>query len=902
MHLRRPRSLAGQLFALQATLLVVAVAICAIFAYINAGAQAETAARRQTTAVAGAIANSSFVTDAIRSSNPTALLQPYTERVRLDTGVAFITIMNTNGIRWTHPDPRLIGGRFSGHIAPAQQGHTFYETHTGSFGPTVRVVAPIRDGDRIVGLVSAGITVKRINAQVQQQLVSLLGVALAALTLCGLGTYLINIRLRRHTRGSSADELSRMYEHHDAVLHEVREGVLIVRRDGMLLLANDEARRLLSLPSDAEGSHVTGLGLPPGTVDLLTSDRIATDEVHLIEGRLLALNKRFTTPFDRNHGSVVTLRDTTELRALSGRANAARERLKLLYDAGARIGSTLDVTRTAEELAEVAVPRFADIVTVELLDPVLRGEEPSGASTQLRRSAIVGLAEDHPLYALGELIRFAPQTPMAASVEGGRSVVDRDLASSDGWRSQDPQRAQRILDFGIHSLAVVPLRARGVVLGLVNFWRSGTTPPFEEEDTFFADELAGRAAVCIDNARRYTHEHTVAVTLQRSLMPSGFPDQQAVEVAHRYLPAKAGVGGDWFDVIPLPGARVALVVGDVVGHGLHAAATMGWLRVAVHNFAALDLSPDELLWHLDELVTRIDAQAERDGSGRSDVGTRQASTGATCLCTIYDSVSGQVTAATAGHPPPTVVLPDGTVKLLDIPVSPPLGLSAGLPFESAAVTLPEGSSLVLHTDGLIEDSDGLDSGLQTLHDVLGGPTRTPEDTCSAVIEAMLPVRPTDDVALLIARTRRLDSTHVAEWDMPRDPAQVGPVRNACARTLQEWGLQGITFAAELVLSELITNAVRYGSAPVRVRLLHATSLTCEVSDGSSTSPHLRRAKDTDEGGRGLFLVAKYAAHWGTRYSSRGKTIWAELALCAPETPDEEETAESLLGQWDDAEL
>ncbi|MEV6841235.1 ATP-binding SpoIIE family protein phosphatase, partial [Streptomyces sp. NPDC051133] len=407
-----------------------------------------------------------------------------------------------------------------------------------------------------------------------------------------------------------------------------------------------------------------------------------------------------------------------------------------------------------------------------------------------------------------------------------------------------------------------------------------------------------------DNARRYTREHTMAVTLQHSLLPRGLPEQSALDVAYRYLPAQAGVGGDWFDVIPLSGTRVALVVGDVVGHGLHAAATMGRLRTAVHNFAVLDMPVDELLDRLDELVAQIDAEeaATEDGHGMI--------TGATCQYAVYDPTSGQLVLATAGHPGPAVVRPDGTVDFPPLPVSPPLGLGAGLPVETAELTVPEGSRLVLYTDGLIEDrARDIDAGREALRASLTGPERTPEATCAAVMEAMLSDRPRDDIALLVARTCRLGPAQIAEWDVPRDPAAVAPVRAACSRRLTEWGLEHVAFTAELILSELITNAIRYGGEPIAVRLLRtapaggpaAGALIFEVSDGSSTSPRLRRAEVTDEGGRGLLLVARFAERWGTRYTPDGKVIWAEHSLHHGAVPEAEGPDEVLLAQWDDTE-
>ncbi|RKN50100.1 GAF domain-containing protein, partial [Streptomyces klenkii] len=347
----------------------------------------------------------------------------------------------------------------------------------------------------------------------------------------------------------------RMYQHHDAVLHAVREGVLIVGEDGRLLLGNDEARRLLGLPEDAEGRRVTDLGLDPRLVELLVSGRAASDEVRLAGERLVAVNVRSTAPYGGPAGSAVTLRDSTELRALAGRAEAARERLRLLYDAGVKVGTTLDVARTAEELAEVAVPRFADIVTVELLEPVLRGGDAEDRTTEMRRTAARGFTPDTPLYPVGEKIVYVSATPQARSITSGEALLEADMRTAKGWRAQDPERAARILEYGVHSLISVPLRARGVVLGLADFWRRETPEPFGPEDVSFAGELAARAAVAIDNARRYTRERATAVTLQRSLLPQALAGQSALQVAHRYLPAQAGVGGDWFDVIPLPGAR-----------------------------------------------------------------------------------------------------------------------------------------------------------------------------------------------------------------------------------------------------------------------------------------------------------------------------------------------------------
>ncbi|MFF7441673.1 SpoIIE family protein phosphatase [Streptomyces sp. NPDC008122] len=884
------RSVAGEVFLLQLAVVVLLVAAAVVALVVQARSAAMVDARHRTLAAAGTFAESPGIVAALHSPHPSAVLQPSAEAARKIARVDGINVYTLSGVTLAHSDPRQIGKHVVGPFSKAAAGQSFTETFEGSLGQSVVSVVPVKDSDgRVIAIVSSPVTVQNVQSMVNRQLPVVLGSAAAVLALSAGGTALVSRRLLRRTHGLGPAEITRMYEHHDAVLHAVREGVLIIGGGGRLLLANDEARRLLRLPVDAEGLTVTDLGLEEGIAEPIASGRSATDELHMATDRLLSVNIRPTAPYGQA-GTVVTLRDTTELRALSGRAEVARERLKLLYDAGVRVGTTLNVERTAEELAEVAVPRFADVVTVDLLDPVLRGEEPTEASTEMRRTAAVGLQGDHPLYPVGELIRFVPTSPMAAGLADGRAVLEADLRVTHGWRTQDPANALRILDRGIHSLIAVPLRARGVVLGMAGYWRGQDSPPFDEEDVSFAEELTARAALAVDNARRYTREHTMAVTLQRSLLPRGVPEQSAVEVAHRYLAAQAGVGGDWFDVIPLPGTRVALVVGDVVGHGLHAAATMGRLRTAVYNFSTLDLPPDELLSHLDELVAHIDIDEQE----------WQGITGATCLCAIYDPVSGQVTAATAGHPGPALILPDGTVSLPEVPISPPLGLGEGLPMETMTVTLPEGSRLALFTDGLIESRDrDPDAGLAALRAALAGPARTPEETCTAVIDAMLPTRPSDDVALLVARTRRLDPARIAEWDVRPDPAAVSPVRNACARRLADWGLEDIAFTTELILSELMTNAIRYGTEPIRVRLLYDRSLICEVSDGSSTSPHLRRAEATDEGGRGLFLVAQFAERWGTRYTARGKIIWSEQALHDGAAPPAMDLGEALLAGWDD---
>ncbi|MFJ7949144.1 SpoIIE family protein phosphatase [Streptomyces sp. NPDC096354] len=561
----------------------------------------------------------------------------------------------------------------------------------------------------------------------------------------------------------------------------------------------------------------------------------------------------------------------------------ARERLVLLSEASSRVGSTLDVSRTAEELTEAAVHRFADHAAVDLFDRVLRGEEPAlgphlGEIT-LRR--IARQSDSAVLRGTGrpaETVTYCQGSEPALSLRTGEPmrVEIADTADAACWPA-DPSDAGMNAP---HSGLAVPLRARGVTLGVALFTRSWRRDPFDADDLLLAQEIGARAAVCVDNARRYTHEHNISLALQRSLLPQMAPKQPAVEAATRYLPAvsQAGVGGDWYDVIPLSGARVALVVGDVVGHGVHASATMGRLRSVVRTLADIDLSPDELLTHLDDFVIQSRMVMEHAQEASRDVGADFGEVGATCLYMIYDPVSRCCTAARAGHLPPAVVRPGSDVDYLDIPAGPPLGVG-GLPFETAELELPRGSLLVLYTDGLVEcPGHTLDDGLERLRKALSGPIASLEDLCDHVMEMVVDDRSRDDAALVIARTQELGSSHVATWDVSEDLSEVARVRDLATSQLADWDLEGAAFATELIVSELVTNAIRYGRDPVRLRLIRQDTLSCEVFDGNDTAPHLRRARMFDEGGRGLFIVAQLAERWGTRQRADGKTIWAELRL------------------------
>jgi serine phosphatase RsbU (regulator of sigma subunit)/PAS domain-containing protein/anti-sigma regulatory factor (Ser/Thr protein kinase) len=569
------------------------------------------------------------------------------------------------------------------------------------------------------------------------------------------------------------------------------------------------------------------------------------------------------------------------------------QRLTLLNEAATRIGTTLDMTRTTQELADLTVPGFADFISIDLLESLIQGEEPlTGSITGpvvLRRVAQRSADEGAPeaTIRIGDVDVYPESSAPAKCLAAGESAVhgpeDADFAR---WSAIGPAMPGVVCEHDYHSLMTVPLLARGVTLGVAVFARDQHPEVFVKDDLQLAEELASRAALSVDNARRYTREHSTSLTLQRSLLPHRLPGQAAVEVASRYLPAdtRAGVGGDWFDVIPLSGTRVALVVGDVVGHGIHASATMGRLRTAVQTLADVDLPPDELLTHLDDLVSHLSADEERRGGTGADNAV-----GTTCLYAVYDPASRRCSLSSAGHPPPAVVSPDGTVRFLDVPPGPLLGLGGLWPYETTEIDLDEGSLLVLYTDGLVKSRErDVGEGQEELRRALTAPDPSLEVTCDHVLKVLQPGRPSDDVALLVARTHVLEPDRVAVWEVPHDPAAVADARDDVTRQLGEWGLEDAAFITELVVSELVTNAIRHASPPVRLRLIRdERTLICEVSDASSTAPHLRRARVFDEGGRGLLLVAQLTQRWGTRQTAVGKTIWAEQALGPPLTAGSE---------------
>ncbi|MFK0193125.1 SpoIIE family protein phosphatase [Kitasatospora sp. NPDC090308] len=614
---------------------------------------------------------------------------------------------------------------------------------------------------------------------------------------------------------------------------------------------------------------------------------------------------------------VAAVEDVTE-------RQCALDRLDILHSAHRRLGVSLDAIGSAQELAEVAVPRFADSATVDLLDEPLRGlplrPGPIDPGAPLRRAAYRSVRGTGPAgpsagpVPHGALSTYGAPTPYSRTLEDGRARLIRGLGGEEEWLAADPERGRRLTGLGVHSMIVAPLVVHDAVLGVLALYRHRRPEPFDQDDLELAVELASRGAVAIDKARSYARERSIATTLQRQLLPREPVELSAVRSAHVYLPGVVGPGGDWYDVVPLSAARVGLAIGSVTGTGIEAAALMGQVRTALRTLAVQDLPPDELLVRLDD-AARVLTDEQR---GSLPAGASTLPDGlASCLYLVYDPIARTCTAASAGHPGPVVVGPDGVP--VPFPVEPglPLGCGDGC-YEMRVAELPVGSVLALYTNGLMSgpprrtppradgaaergpgrsaERGGLDETLPAgpgegrraaLQRVLA---RAGEEElaqlCDQAVYALLPERQREDAVLLLVRTLELPEDKVAVWTLPEDPAVVRTARRLAEHQLAAWGLEELEFATGLIVSELVTNAIRYGKSPIRLRLINDRGLICEVSDSSDSTPHLRRAKSTDEGGRGLFIIGQLAQRWGTRFARHGKTIWAQQ-----EVPEASETSE-----------
>ncbi len=550
-------------------------------------------------------------------------------------------------------------------------------------------------------------------------------------------------------------------------------------------------------------------------------------------------------------------------------------RRQMLDGALTRIGDTLDIDDVARELLDALVPHFCNAAGLLLLESLAGDDElpahgPDG-SLPLRRIALLHDRKDpawEATFPTGEILRYPANTPYYQCMETAAPVLAGTISKSQAGEIAKAWRRKPVAKLlSGASMALLPLIARGTMLGFFACTRQEGFRRFDPYDVEIGMDFASRAAMFIDNARRYSREHATALTLQRSMLPTGLSYPSSVEVRHRYLPGSKliEVGGDWYESIALPGGRVALVVGDVAGHGVRAAVTMGRLRTAIHTLAMLELPPADSLLQLDELMHTL---GEREPHF------------ATCAYAVYNAVSGNIEVAVAGHLPPLLVHPDGSNELLDVPPAPPLGIGDG-EVESRQFKIEDGSLFVLYTDGLVENKgQDISDGLARLRGIFGpgSPTRPLEDLCKATLDGVYSDHQRDDIAVLIARLRRLPEEAYASWTLPPKLTSVREARSVLAEPMKRWDLEDMIPTTELLVSELVTNAVRYSRGEITLRLVNEKALVCEVLDHSGALPRLRQAGSEDENGRGLQVVRQLSQRWGARRTATGKVVWCEQPL------------------------
>ncbi|MDT0377915.1 SpoIIE family protein phosphatase [Streptomyces sp. DSM 42041] len=560
------------------------------------------------------------------------------------------------------------------------------------------------------------------------------------------------------------------------------------------------------------------------------------------------------------------------------------DRLRFVGAATRRIARGVDLDETVLGLCRASVPAYADAILVYLRDPLPVGDErpASPVVLRLRRSDRIpeeqrpgaklpllgAAAQDGSAEGAAEHTEVRPGGPLAEVLRGVRPVFGNSAAGAEalpellGRGCEVPEGGRAIL---------APLRGRRRVIGAAVFLRRPERPQFEADDLLIAAQLATHTALGVDKAVLYGREVYIADELQRTMLPDELPQPTGCTLASRYLPAAetARVGGDWYDAIPLPGSRVALVVGDVMGHSMTSAAIMGQLRTTAQTLAQLDLPPQEVLHHLDE-------QAQRLGSDRM----------ATCLYAVYDPVAHRIVVANAGHPPPVLLHRGGGAEVLRIPAGAPIGVG-GVDFEAVELDAPAGATLLLYTDGLVESRQrDVWTGIEFLREKLAETARLTrpgtapplEPLCDEVLDILGPGDRDDDIALLAARFDGIAPSDVAYWYLDPRAQTAGQARRLVRRALSRWGLDDLQDSVELLVSEVVTNAVRYAERPVTLRLLCTDRLRVEVGDDVPQLPRLRQARATDEGGRGLYLVNRIARRWGATRLSTGKVVWFELPL------------------------
>jgi PAS domain S-box-containing protein len=552
--------------------------------------------------------------------------------------------------------------------------------------------------------------------------------------------------------------------------------------------------------------------------------------------------------------------DITERTRAEHLARAASARLAILAQASEVLGASLDVAATLQGLVDLTVPAFADLAVLDLVDEsgsLRRHSTVTGKTDASRRPPGRGQAVPYPV-----------GHPARRVLADHRSLLVPSLSEIEPDLSPDLDVAAGIRLLGLHSLVAVPLLGHEEVLGVATFARGTGQRPFDADDLALAEEIAVRAAVAVEHAARFTREREIALTLQRSLLPARLPEIEGLDVAWRYLPGTAGteVGGDWFDLIPLPAGRVGIVVGDVMGRGVRAAAIMGQLRAAVRAYATLDLPPNEVMARMDDLVQGLEPPEQ----GQL----------VTCIYAIYDPGLRRCCLSNAGHLPPMVATGDGSpARVVTEASAAPLGVG-GVPFTAAEIELAPGETLVLYTDGLIEHRGrDLDAGMIELRGLLHPIEGDLLAGCDELLDALRPDGDyDDDVALALLRVPADDTARGAELELPAGPKAAAAARRFAAEALDGWPAGIDAELVELLVSELVTNAVRHTSGVIGLRLRRTGSaLYVEVTDNDTRIPRLRTTVEDEENGRGLHLVSELSWRWGVRPLADGKVVWFELS-------------------------
>ena len=658
---------------------------------------------------------------------------------------------------------------------------------------------------------------------------------------------------------SARDALGRALRH-------MSDGFLAMDDDWRITFANVEAERTLGF-SEKElfGRLLWDLpaaeqvpGLEIRCRQAAAAEKSVSFDVRLPNGRLCHL--RLVPGPD---GRTIYFTDVTEKRRLEEERRSAERAASERATRIAELTTALAKATTSKDVVDAVARRvLPPFEATGLVVQTVEGD-------RLHTVGSVGYPDDI-LAVLDGRERTQP-SPLWDAILAGAPLF---MSSRREFAARYPEMADLPGRAGKQAWALLPLTASGHTFGICAVTFDHPRRLTDEERTLLTATSA-LVAQALERARLFDAEHTRSRELQRSLLPRDLPAVPACTAAARYLPAGQGmdVGGDWYDIIPLSGGQVALVVGDVMGHGLPEAATMGRLRTAVHTLADLELPPDEIMSHLNDIVGAMGEESY-----------------VTCLYALYDSTTRVCSISRAGHPPPALLHPDGTVVFPPLSADPPLG-AAEPPFETTEIPVPEGSVLVLYTDGLVESSKReMDEGMAALADVLhashaDGSAADLEHLCERITSALLPShhQAADDAAFLLARLHALPASRIASWPLPDDPRAAGQARALIRDQLSAWGLDSLIPTTELLASELVGNVIRHARGPLRLRLLHGADLICEVFDGSLTMPRIRRATETDEGGRGLQLVTALSQRWGTRYTPTGKCIWTEQALQTPET-------------------